>query len=192
MKIDPRVDAYIEAAAPFAQPLLRQWRRWMQHAEIEEAIKWGMPHFLYKGKMVGGMAAFKAHCAFGFWATAVEQRGEKAMGQFGRVTSKAELPQAAEVKALLKAALAQIDEGGGPLRERGTRAPVPTPAGLRSALDAEPKAAAFYAQLPPSAQRDYNEWVAEAKQEATRERRIAQAVAWMLEGKRRNWKYEKC
>lgn len=189
---DPRVDAYIEAAAPFAQPLLRQWRTWMTHPEVEEAIKWGMPHFVYKGKMVGGMAAFKAHCAFGFWATEVAQRGEKAMGQFGRVSGPGEMPKAAEVRALLKQALAQIDSGEAPARERKSREAIATPEDLRRALDAEPRAAAFYAGLPPSAQRDYNEWIVEAKQAATRERRLAQAVEWMAEGKRRHWKYERC
>lgn len=188
---DPRVDAYIEAAAPFAQPLLRQWRAWMQAPGVSEDIKWGMPHFIYQGRMVGGMAAFKTHCAFGFWATEVQQRGEKAMGQFGRVTSKTEMPKAAEVKALLKAALAAIDAGL-PARSTNKREPIPTPEALRLALAADAQAAAFYAALPPSAQRDYNEWIVEAKQAATRERRIAQAVEWLAEGKRRHWKYEKC
>jgi uncharacterized protein YdeI (YjbR/CyaY-like superfamily) len=191
-RADPRVDAYIEAAAPFAQPLLRTWRGWMAHPEVSEAIKWGMPHFVYKGKLIGGMAAFKAHCAFGFWATEVEARGEKAMGQFGRVRSAAGLPKAAEVQALLKAALAAIDAGG-PLREkRARREPLATPEALRAALQRDGKAAAFFASLPPSAQRDYNEWIAEAKQEATRERRVAQALEWLAEGKRRHWKYERC
>jgi uncharacterized protein YdeI (YjbR/CyaY-like superfamily) len=188
---DPRVDAYIEAAAPFAQPLLRQWRAWMQQPGVEEDIKWGMPHFVYQGRMLGAMAAFKAHCGFGFWATEVPPRGEKAMGQFGRVTSKAVMPKAAEVKALLKAALAAI-EAGLPARSTDKRERHPTPEPLRRALDAEPKAATFYASLPPSAQRDYDQWIVDAKQQATRERRIAQAVEWMAEGKRRHWKYEKC
>ena len=147
---DPRVDAYIESAAAFAQPLLRQWRAWMRHPQVEEAIKWGMPHFVYKGKLLGAMAAFKSHCAFGFWAGEVAQRGDsKAMGQFGRVSAKAEMPKAAEVKALLKAALAAIDAGT-PARERGARKTPPTPEALRLALAAQPKAAAFFAQLPPS------------------------------------------
>lgn len=188
---DPRVDVYIEAAAPFAQPLLRQWRAWMQRPGVEEDIKWGMPHFVYRGRLLGAMAAFNAHCAFGFWTTEVQQRGEKAMGQFGRVTSKAEMPKAAEVKALLKAAMAAV-EAGLPARTTNKREPLPTPEPLRRALEADAKAGTFYASLPPSARRDYDEWIMGAKQAATRERRIAQAVEWLAEGKRRHWKYEKC
>jgi len=45
--------------------------------------------------------------------------------------------------------------------------------------------------LPPGQQREYVEWIVEAKQPATRARRLAQAVQWLAEGKRRNWKYER-
>ena len=46
--------------------------------------------------------------------------------------------------------------------------------------------------FPPSAKRDYIEWIVTAKQAATRERRLAQTLEWLAEGKRRNWKYENC
>jgi hypothetical protein len=36
------------------------------------------------------------------------------------------------------------------------------------------------------------EWITEAKSAETRARRLAQAIAWMADGKSRNWKYEKC
>ena len=60
------------------------------------------------------------------------------------------------------------------------------------ALDAAPKAKSALDGFPPSAQRDYLEWISEAKQDATREKRIATAVEWLSEGKRRHWKYENC
>jgi uncharacterized protein YdeI (YjbR/CyaY-like superfamily) len=44
----------------------------------------------------------------------------------------------------------------------------------------------------PSHRRDYLEWIVEAKQAATRAKRIEQAVEWMAQGKKRHWKYEKC
>ena len=55
-----------------------------------------------------------------------------------------------------------------------------------------PKAKATLDGFPPSAQRDYFEWIAEAKQDATRQKRIADAIEWLNEGKRRHWKYENC
>jgi uncharacterized protein YdhG (YjbR/CyaY superfamily) len=48
---DPRIDEKIAKAAPFARPILEHWRA-LVHATVpgvEEAIKWGMPHFVYKG-----------------------------------------------------------------------------------------------------------------------------------------------
>jgi uncharacterized protein YdeI (YjbR/CyaY-like superfamily) len=61
-----------------------------------------------------------------------------------------------------------------------------------AALAEAPTAKAALDGFPPSAQRDYLEWIAEAKQEATRAKRIATAVEWLSEGKRRHWKYESC
>jgi hypothetical protein len=34
--------------------------------------------------------------------------------------------------------------------------------------------------------------IAEAKQDATRTKRIGTAVDWLTEGKKRHWKYETC
>lgn len=99
--LDPRVDAYIAAAAPFARPILERVCAAF-HAgcpDLSETIKWGVPMFQRNG-ILGGMSAFKAHVGFGF------------------------------------------------------------------------------------------EWVTEAKREETRAKRLTQTVAWLAEGKRRNWRYE--
>lgn len=65
---DKRVDAYIENAQPFAQPILRDIRDIVHAAcpDVEETIKWSFPHFDYQGIMCS-MASFKEHAAFGFW-----------------------------------------------------------------------------------------------------------------------------
>ena len=63
----PDVDAYIGRAARFARPVLERVRELFQRGcpVIEERIRWGTPHFDYKGVM-GGMAAFKAHVSVSF------------------------------------------------------------------------------------------------------------------------------
>ena len=53
------------------------------------------------------------------------------------------------------------------------------------------KALLGFEALSPSHRREYLEWITEAKAEATRARRLAQAIEWMAEGKSRNWKYER-
>src|SRR2546430_17673594 len=92
---DQRIDAYIAKSAEFAQPILRELRE-IVHAgcpEVEEAMKWSFPHFMYKG-MLCSMAAFKEHCAFGFWkgSLVMAPKSVDGMGQFGRITSRKDLP----------------------------------------------------------------------------------------------------
>src|SRR6185503_20000460 len=98
MSRDPRIDAYIARQADFARPILEHLRETVLAAcpEAEETLKWSMPNFLYRGKILANMAAFKAHAAFGFWRSS-EVLGEtgaerESMGQFGRLTSIGQLP----------------------------------------------------------------------------------------------------
>lgn len=198
MKTDPRIDAYIARQADFARPILEHLRRILHSAgpELEETIKWSMPHFTYQGRIFAGMAAFKAHATFGLWqARAVlgETGSERdAMGQFGRLTSVADLPPEDELAALIRRAAEVAGEGPKPRPKKAPKPELATPADLRAALDGEPKAAATFDGFPPGCRRDYVEWVVEAKRPETRAKRIAQAVLWMAEGKRRHWKYESC
>ena len=196
MSRDSRFDDYIARQADFARPILEHIREQMHAAcsEIEETIKWGMPHFSYKGKPLAGMAAFKAHATFGFW-----QRGERdadarteAMGDYGRLTSIADLPDQAALEAKVHAAMAQIDAGAKTVRTRTVKAEIAMPDDLAAALAANPPAQATYDAFPPSCRREYLEGVVEAKRAETRQKRIAQAVSQMAEGKRRHWKYENC
>ena len=195
---DPRIDAYIAKAAPFARPVLAHLRA-VVHAAVpgvEETIKWGMPHFLHGG-ILCGMAAFKAHCAFhvrgGEDLLGGEARGD-AMGQFGRITSLSDLPPRATLGKLLKAAAAR-NASGVKAPRAARRAPKPeakVPVDLSAALKADGKARSTFEGFSPSRRREYVEWIVEAKGADTRARRIAQAVEWMAEGKSRNWKYERC
>ena len=98
MPQDPRVDAYIEKQADFARPILT-WLRARMHAacpEIDEAIKWSHPAFTYKGRIVAGMAAFKAHVSFGFWERTSSAAGAETEGlvQRDKLASTADLPVA--------------------------------------------------------------------------------------------------
>jgi uncharacterized protein YdeI (YjbR/CyaY-like superfamily) len=171
----PKVDDYIASRAPFAQPILAHARDIVHAAQpgIEEAIKWSHPAFLWKGKLVAGMAAFKGHATFGFWhGEAVTGRMEvedTAMGSFGRMTSLADLPPDAELAEMVQKACALIDAGVAPkhMTERQKRPELPVPPALQAALDANPAAKANWDSFAPSHRREYCEWVSEAKREAT-------------------------
>lgn len=194
MSRDPRIDEYITRAAPFARPILAHLRE-LAHRAIpgaEEAIKWGMPHFTFKGKNVAGMAAFKAHCAFSIHGDGSSAEG---MGRLGRIASLDDLPDADDLRARLRDACQRIENTGTALKRSKPRAPkpdLPVPEDFARALADNPAARATLESFAPSHRREYVEWIADAKREQTRASRIAQAVEWLADGKRRNWKYEGC
>jgi len=193
---DPRVDAYIAKAAPFARPILNHLRE-VIHAsssDIDEAMKWSFPHFMYKG-ILASMASFKEHAAFGFWkgSLIVDKAGRsaEAMGQFGRITSVKDLPSKRVLTGYVKQAVKLNDAGvPSPTRSRPKlKRPVVVPKDLAAALKQNRKALTTYKGFPPSQRREYVEWITEAKTDATRRKRLTTAVEWMSEGKRRMWKY---
>lgn len=205
---DPKVDAYIEKAQPFAQPILLHLRKLVHKAVpgAEEAMKWSRPFFLYKGAILANMSAFKEHCSFGFWgeeigavlreANVVQDGG---MGSLGRITSVKDLPSEKDMLAFIRRATGFIDSGEytSPIAARNKVVKAPKPAAKASpefvaALKKNKKAAAVFEAFSPSCKREYVEWIAEAKREETRDKRIAQAVEWIAEGKQRNWKYQNC
>lgn len=194
MPQDPRIDAFIAKAAPFAQPILTHFRALVHRAEpaAVETIKWGMPHFTLDGKILAGMAAFKAHAAL-----IVEGAGERhgmergGMGHYGKIHSLAEMPADAELLALLQSYAAKLRSGE--KKPKAAKAPKPEIAmqdDLAAALS--PAARAHFDGFPPGARREYLEWIVEAKRPETRAKRVAQAAEWLAEGKKRNWKYENC
>ncbi|HST35673.1 MAG TPA: YdeI/OmpD-associated family protein [Allosphingosinicella sp.] len=197
MKTDPRIDAYIARQADFARPILTHLRAMIHEAcpDGEETLKWSMPSFLHKGKILAGMAAFKAHATFGYWNDAMlsqDAKNRSAMGQFGRLTALDDLPAKAVLLDLTRKSMALIESGAKPPRATAKKAPFTVPQDLRAAIDAAPAAKATFDAFPPSCQREYVEWVTEAKRAETRAKRLAQTVEWLAEGKRRNWKYENC
>jgi uncharacterized protein YdeI (YjbR/CyaY-like superfamily) len=197
MPRDMRVDTYIAGRAEFARPILTWLRERVHFAcpEAEETIKWSRPFFEYKGKPLAGMAAFKEHASFGFWngEGLVEGKESEAMGQYGRIVTLDDLPDAAALEAKVREAATRIDDGA--LPKRAAKAPKPeaeVPPELAEALAGDPAAAVTFEGFPPGCRREYCEWIAEAKRPDTKAKRVAEAVAWLREGKRRNWKYETC
>src|ERR1044072_1256058 len=181
---DPRIDAYIAKSADFAKPILKQLRK-VGHAgcpDVVETIKWSMPHFDHKGVMCG-MAAFKEHCAFGFWkADLILDRGEAAeksgMGSFGCIRSLADLPNEKTLIGYVKKAAALNDAG---IKAPGRTQPkkreaIPVPDYFNAALKKNVKARKTFDAFPPSKQREYLEWVTEAKRDETRSERLATSM----------------
>jgi uncharacterized protein YdeI (YjbR/CyaY-like superfamily) len=198
MSREPRIDAYIAKAPAFAKPILEKIRERVHAAvpKAEEAIKWSAPAFTLEGKILLVMASFKAHAALNFWRGQEIGDGSAkagAMGQFGRLASVGDLPSDAELDVLIREAAALAATAPAPRKTKQQPKPAPMlHPDFASALAKAPAAKATLDGFPPSAQREYLEWISEAKQEATRHKRIADAIQWLSEGKRRHWKYENC
>jgi uncharacterized protein YdeI (YjbR/CyaY-like superfamily) len=198
---DKRVDEYIAKSADFARPILKHLRELVHKAcpDVEETMKWSFPHFDYKGVMCS-MASFKAHCAFGFWKATlipelnehVKQVGKTAIGHFGNLTSLKDLPSDKVLMGYIKKAAALNDQGVKvPVKPKSGEKPKDAviPAELAAALKKDKQASANFAAFSPSHKKESAEWIAEAKTEATRDKRLETALEWIAEGKSRHWKY---
>jgi len=199
-KMDPRVDLYIARSADFAKPILNRLRKLVHRTcpAVSETMKWGFPHFEYKG-ILCSMASFKQHCALGFWKAALMKDphkvmttvGKTAMGHFGRITQSSDLPGDRILVQYIRQAV-KLNEGQIKLPPRtrlSGKKELKIPDYLMQALRKNKKALETFNHFSYSNKRDYLEWVTEAKTEATRARRLAMTVEWMKEGKIRNWKY---
>lgn len=201
-KQSPQIDAYIDDAAPFAQPILTALRERILASgiELEETLKWRNPTWMHEGKIVCGMAAFRAHCAFGFWDRELQAEVAKAAGAASeedsvmhriRIESLDQVPSAAQLKRWMKRA---AERANAPAVKCEPRAPKPeaeVPEDLSRALARNAAAKRHFAAFSPSKRREYIEWITEAKREETRQSRLEQAVEWISEGKSRHWKYER-
>lgn len=197
------IDAYIAKSADFAKPILEHWRELVHRAcpDVEEKMKWSMPHFDYKNEMMCGMAAFKQHCAFGFWKASIMKdpvlretaQTEVAMGHLGKITSLRDLPSDKKIISWIKEAMALNDNGiklPSKIKKTETGS-IALPDYFGKALARNKKAKAVFEAFSPGKQKDYILWLTEAKTEDTRNKRMTTALEWIAEGKGRNWKYEK-
>lgn len=196
-----RVDAYIAKSPDYAKPILLHIRELVHRTapELEEIIKWGFPFFDYKGP-VCQMAAFKKHCAFGFWKEKMlkdpkgylKLDGEvSSAGSFGPIMSISDLPPEGVIADFIRQAIAINEQGIKTEKKPSTPKPELTmPSDFQKMLDGNAEAKAFYEKFSPSSKREYLEWFTEAKTDATREKRLQTALEQIAEGKTKNWKYK--
>lgn len=203
-KKDNRVDAYIKKAQPFARPVLKHLRDLVHKGcpEVEETIKWSFASFDYKGPFCS-MASFKEHAVFGFWKYSLMKdpkgylgerfnKGGEAMGNLGRIRSIKDLPPDDVILDLIKQAKKLNDDGVKlPPRKVKPKAELVVPDYFNKALNKNKIAAKVFEGFSASHKREYVEWITGAKAEETRNRRMATAMEWIVQGKGRNWKYER-
>ncbi len=202
---EKKIDAYIAKSADFAKPILSHIRELVHKAcpDVEEKMKWSMPFFDYKGEMLCHMASFKQHAVMGFWKAVLMKdavllenaRAETAMGHLGKLASLKDLPPDKKISAWIKEAMQLNDKGIKlPAKVKPTekeKKELTVPDYFIKALAKNKKAKQVFENFAYSHKKEYVMWITEAKTEDTRIKRMVTALEWMVEGKRRMWKYEK-
>lgn len=201
MKKPTTFDQYIEQAADFAQPILNQLRSAVYKAcpEAEEAFKWSSPSFMYQGKILCSMAAFKKHAAFTIWLgdqlsdpeNILQTVGKTSMGQLSQLKTQEDLPKEEILIAYLKEAMLLTQKAVSKKSSAKQKKELTVPEDLLAALETDSKAAETFNNFSYSNQKEYVEWLEDAKRESTRNKRLNTTLEWLQEGKVRNWKYLK-
>ena len=200
--VDPRIDAYIERAAAFAKPILIKLRKLIFQAcpDAEEMIKWSFPNYEVHGSMLCSMAAFKEHCAFGFWKASLLKDPDgilhlaerNSMGHLERLSSVKDLPSDKILITYLKeAALLNKNNIKIARKKSAPGKELAIPKALAAALKKNKKAMVTFEGFPPSQRREYIEWISEAKTDVTLDKRLTTTIEWLEQGKTRHWKYKK-
>lgn len=199
---DQRITEYIAKREPFAQVILNEIREIVHQfcPEINEDLKWGMPHFLHKGSIVCSMAAFKQHCAMGFWLQShmTDQYGlfkreqEGGMGSLGKMRNVSDLPVSTELGAYILEAIALIESGVKLKKTAATTATLPEiPEAFQQALQEDALANAHFQSMSNSHKKEYIVWLTGAKTPETFLKRLSTTLQNLREGKSKEWKYQK-
>lgn len=179
------IDTYIKTAPEFSQEILLHFRKLVHQSvpDVEEKIKWGFPHFIYKNDVICSMAAFSKHCAFSFPKAVLmkdkslleKAKSEEAMGHFGKIKTSQDLPSDSKIKAYIKESVSLI----GKKREMKIIS-VGLPKILKILLDNNKNANDCFLKMSPSHQKEYINYINEAKKIETQMRRAEKVLEMIL------------
>ena len=168
----------------------------LQRTRLEETVKWGSPCYTYRGKNVVGIGGFKTY--FGLWfhqgALLDDKAGKLINAQEGktkalrqwRMTSDKEI-DADLIVRYVDEAIALVEGNKAIKAERNQ--PLDIPEELASGLRKTRGATAAFRELTPGRQREYANYIAEAKREATRQSRTEKILPMIIAGKGLNDRY---
>jgi len=179
------IDIYIQNAPEFSQEILLHFRKLVHQTipDVEEQIKWKFPHFIYNKEMICSMAAFSKHCAFSFPKAALmkdktlleKAKTEEAMGHFGKIKTLQDLPSDSKIKAYIKDSISLIGQ-----KSQEKIITVAIPKVLKNLLEENKKAEACFLKMSPSHQKEYINYISEAKKEETQMRRAEKVLEMLL------------
>lgn len=196
MKPYKTVDAYIDDLDIW-KPEVEKLREIISSTELLEEVKWGGPCYTISGKNVVGLAAFKDY--FGIWfhqgvflkdpeEVLINCQGKTRGLRQWRFKSKKDI-KVRQIKSYLKEAIQLAREGKEIKPQRGK--PIVVPPEMQSALKKDVRAAKAFADMTIGKQREYTEYISEAKREETKIKRLAKILPMIKKDVGLNDKYRK-
>ena len=200
--LNTKVTEYIAKSADFAKPILNHLRESIHSTcpDVEEDIKWGTPHYAYKGDHLCMMAGFKNHCSFSLYKAAFMKdkqiadsvKAGKKFGYMDKLKSVSELPTRKVLVAYIKEAMTINEQGIKKVIPKSDKPKVfEVPDYFEKALKANPKAKEIFYSKSDSFRKEYIVWITDAKTDDTRQKRIEQSLDQIAQGKGRFWQYAK-
>jgi len=197
-----KVDDYIAKSEDFAKPILEHLRQIIHDTctDVEETVKWSYPHFEYKGDFLCILGAFKKHCSFSLYKAelmkdpkiAESVKAGKKMGYMDKITSISDLPSVDVLTSYIKEAMYLNETGVKKARVTpSTAKEINIPNYFIKLLSENQRAKEIFESKSPSFRKEYVAWIIDAKTDATRQKRMDQALEWISEGKGRFWQYQK-
>ena len=198
MKRYKTVDDYIAGAEHWQAELVRL-REILLATELSETVKWGAPCYTFADKNVVGMGAFKSYCGLWFYQGALlsdpekvllnAQEGKtKALRQW-RFESKRQI-KVRQIKAYVAEAI-QLQQQGKEIKPVRAKT-LDLPPQLKSALAANKKYKAAFESLTPGKQREYAQYIIEAKRDETKTKRLEKIIPMIVAGVGLNDRYRNC
>ncbi len=170
---------------------LQKLREIVISTDLVETVKWGMPAYTYNGKNVVGIAAFKENYSLWFFQGSLLKDEKKLLvnAQKGKTKamrhmkfSKTEKPKKTIIKSYIKESILNFEKG---LTIRSTKKSTDynLPTQLSELFEKDKAAHRCFSELTAAQQRDYANYISEAKREATKKSRLEKIVPLILEGK---------
>jgi uncharacterized protein YdeI (YjbR/CyaY-like superfamily) len=188
MKRAESVEQYI-ADADNWQDELGKLRGILRSTKLEEGVKWGAPCYMHDGKNVVGIGAFKSYFGLLFYQGALlsDKKGVLINAQEGKTKALRQwrMNRTSDIKpsvirSYVKEAVGLATEGRAIGANRAK--PVVVPAELKKAFRANKKAAANFKGMRLGLRREYADYIADAKRDETKQRRIDKILPMISAG----------
>ncbi|MGQ3678109.1 YdeI/OmpD-associated family protein [Tenacibaculum discolor] len=194
-----KVTQYIQDKSNWAQEL-NLLRSVFLDLPVEETIKWGAPVYVYKGKNIVGLSAFKNYCGLWFFQGSFLTDKEEVLvnAQEGKTQAMRQwrFNQLDEINTvLIKRYVFEAiknSEEGKELKPKKNTKPLIIPKKLQLELDRNDRLKETFSEFTLSKQREFTDYISEAKRETTKEKRLEKIIPMILNGIGLYDKYKNC